>query len=798
MRDFQTKANAGGAPDTISPTRFGAGEFNSIAVELENAVSTSGQTLAPSDGTGEISNQLARALSIYGAGGAMYYADSGAVNAYVLSTISPKIAPSAYFDGFTVMFEPGTVNTGPSTVNVASLGVKTITLQDGSALTGGEIAGTCTIKYSLSNDRFEILFNSYAVSGLSPIYVIDASQADQGAASTNPDTLTIFDAAALIGTSKSATLYLKHNPIAGNTTLFTFDTSLNLTAYPNLKLKMDQGAEFNRTTGDEIFTIYLSSNLILNERQKITSVDMIAFSAACDTYPELWGAIPDAVTDCTNAIQYAVNAAKAGGTIYFSKGTYYLTDTVEGLANQRFFGKGVNNTIFYRDTDYGDTLHFVNSGSLHISGIWFRHGTFPAPVTTLADIVTTGSHINIDVGQGVLIERCWLWRMINQIKIAQGSIFDIRNCNMQGIWNGFDAGGQEGNSSIFIGSGGVVNIVKITNCYIGGADSGAHTVPFTISDNGVQNVNFTATNAGAQYGILVFSCEGLVISENYIGGQYTSSILLSANNTLSNVRISDNFFDGAGYSAPTIYIDPQSDGQIVTLANITNNTFNGELYALTAIGSINSFGIQPVLTAFQINGNTITANIGTAMLLRRLQGGCIEGNAITGYNSRNLTPGGDNNYSQGIYLIDSTSVDCIGNIIGGAVNSAAPSAYTYGEILLGGTIARITVKNNLMNGTGTSGIKNGKQDGRIVIISANYVMDGSEDIIGVDTSSVAVQVTLPSNLPDGFRATFKDITGQANTRNITLVGTIDGAVNLVMSTNYQRVELFHYNGAWYK
>lgn len=157
MRDYQTKANKGGVADSINAERFGAGEFNSIALELENAVSTSDQTLAPADGTGEVSTQLAMAMAVYGAGGAAFHIDTGAANAYVLNPVSPKESPPDYFDGLTVSFIAGNTNTGASTVNINSIGAKAITQLDGSALTGGEINGNVTIRYSDSNDRFELL-----------------------------------------------------------------------------------------------------------------------------------------------------------------------------------------------------------------------------------------------------------------------------------------------------------------------------------------------------------------------------------------------------------------------------------------------------------------------------------------------------------------------------------------------------------------------------------------------------------------------------------------------------------------
>lgn len=157
MRDFQTKQNAGGLPDSITTGKYGAGEFNSLAVELETSVSSSGQTLAPADGTGEVTDQLSKALAIYGAGGAEYCIDTGVANAYVISPVSPKKAAPAYFDGMTLSFKPGNGNTAAATVNYAALGVKAITTSGGLALSGGEIIGRVTIRYSLSAGKFEII-----------------------------------------------------------------------------------------------------------------------------------------------------------------------------------------------------------------------------------------------------------------------------------------------------------------------------------------------------------------------------------------------------------------------------------------------------------------------------------------------------------------------------------------------------------------------------------------------------------------------------------------------------------------
>src|SRR3990167_1110094 len=91
--------------------------LNSVRSESNNAITNSGQT--PAVGT---LTQTSIAMAIYAAGG-NFYTDSGAADAYVLTAVGTKNTPHAYFNGMSVRFLPGNVNTGASTINVATLGV---------------------------------------------------------------------------------------------------------------------------------------------------------------------------------------------------------------------------------------------------------------------------------------------------------------------------------------------------------------------------------------------------------------------------------------------------------------------------------------------------------------------------------------------------------------------------------------------------------------------------------------------------------------------------------------------------
>ena len=89
--------------------------------------------------------------------------DSGAADAYVVAL---PYTPASYADGLEVIFKASAANTGDATVNVNSLGVKSIKRQDGSALVAGDIAASkfTVLRYNSTTGMFEIQTNSAALS----------------------------------------------------------------------------------------------------------------------------------------------------------------------------------------------------------------------------------------------------------------------------------------------------------------------------------------------------------------------------------------------------------------------------------------------------------------------------------------------------------------------------------------------------------------------------------------------------------------------------------------------------------
>lgn len=111
--------------------------------------------------------------------------ESGVADAYVLDVVGNNPAPADYEANMTFQFVATNTNTGASTVDVASLGVKNIFF-GGAALTGGEIivGNTTTIIFDVANDRFNLIeFVLGQATGISLLLT--------GAAASPPDANTL-------------------------------------------------------------------------------------------------------------------------------------------------------------------------------------------------------------------------------------------------------------------------------------------------------------------------------------------------------------------------------------------------------------------------------------------------------------------------------------------------------------------------------------------------------------------------------------------------------------------------------
>jgi len=105
--------------------------------------------LAGNSGAPSASNLYVTAKGLQ-VGAEVYAADAGANDTYVI-TLSP--VPTAYVAGMRLIFKANTINTGTATINVNSLGAKTIVKGVNTTLDDGDIQANqiCTIVYDGTN-----------------------------------------------------------------------------------------------------------------------------------------------------------------------------------------------------------------------------------------------------------------------------------------------------------------------------------------------------------------------------------------------------------------------------------------------------------------------------------------------------------------------------------------------------------------------------------------------------------------------------------------------------------------------
>ena len=126
---------------------------------------------------------------IYGqvnqSGAPLYAADAGASDTYVI-TLNP--VPAAYATGMVVRFKANTKNTGAATLNVNSLGAKTIKKDQGADLADNDIAASQIVEVIYDGTNFQLLSPIFGATGQNggSVYAADAGASDTYAITLSP------------------------------------------------------------------------------------------------------------------------------------------------------------------------------------------------------------------------------------------------------------------------------------------------------------------------------------------------------------------------------------------------------------------------------------------------------------------------------------------------------------------------------------------------------------------------------------------------------------------------------------
>jgi len=188
----------------INGNQVDADEWNQLA-DYNTLLSSSGQTPSSSN-----INQGSIAAARYASAG-QYFLDSGTANAYVLSPVAPFKAPVdatvGYFVGMIIRFRAGNANSGASTVNVNSAGVKNLKKEDGTTdLVLGDVPTTrdSTFRYNgtafckIDDDK-----NNYAKLSYQLASGSNGGGATAAAWSTRPLNTKLFDPNGIVSLSSN-------------------------------------------------------------------------------------------------------------------------------------------------------------------------------------------------------------------------------------------------------------------------------------------------------------------------------------------------------------------------------------------------------------------------------------------------------------------------------------------------------------------------------------------------------------------------------------------------------------------
>jgi len=129
------------APKVDGTSTLSAEAFNSMASELENAVTVSGQTL---DGTAEDApdpnpTQIARSMSWAALTAASYRVVTRTGNNYNIAPNGAWAAPVGYVEGQAFKFRADFTSTGVTTINVTGLGAVTLKKGNGTDIVAGDL-----------------------------------------------------------------------------------------------------------------------------------------------------------------------------------------------------------------------------------------------------------------------------------------------------------------------------------------------------------------------------------------------------------------------------------------------------------------------------------------------------------------------------------------------------------------------------------------------------------------------------------------------------------------------------------
>ena len=362
-----------------------------------------------------------------------------------------------------------------------------------------------------------------------------------------------------------------------------------------------------------------------------------------------FNAVGNGSTDDTAAIQAAITAFQGtGATIFFPRGTYKITSSLNITGTIRFEGESRDGSaIFWTNTIFNAVV--VST----LGRVAFEKLTFSGPVSA-----TAGASLTLDgpsgTGNGLAIIRdCTFAQGFNHVVTVSAADWTIDNCYFSeyvnfGVYVGNVLHNDAGDSTIMA-------------CTFATSLASA-TAIHQVSSGGLKIIGNKMING--QYGYhMVLAAGGvatvdLVIGNNSIEGQSAACVLFdrpTGAKTFGGITITGNQFSGPSIGATASWACISTDANAGWLGRITI-VGNHILMAKAGVGGLTFIGVSigASTDGFIISGNQFSAEspTGTSVGINIASGAA---NGIIGPNNYNILAGSSGSWTNKILNASATT-----------------------------------------------------------------------------------------------------------------------------------------------
>lgn len=331
-----------------------------------------------------------------------------------------------------------------------------------------------------------------------------------------------------------------------------------------------------------------------------------------------FGAAGDGVTDDSPAIQAALDAAGAGGEVYFPDGQYMMTKvTVSSTANVTISGESWNAELIRATSNTTGLITVLGAGSL-------------VTVLTMNGNGGAGSGENAELGLSATMCQAERVQVLNSAEVGIAVSADhctVRNCAIVGLANaaiqsygiwainsntgvmirdnyitgtGIDGIGISGNGFQVIGN-------YIVNCHAYTGEGGGQLATYNNAGktkNGLIMGNTISTgNASLSSGMELNGSDTTVIGNNVNNQKFLGIVAESGNGWI----FADNTISNSGQSGTTAGYAILIDAGISNFRIGGNRLIDDQTKPTQYFGVVVSAGAS---NEYSITGNIITGNVG--------------------------------------------------------------------------------------------------------------------------------------------------------------------------------------------